>query len=89
MNSISMRTLVGSAVGGAILASAEAESPETRVRESFDFDWKFHKGDAPGAQIPGFADSGWRNVDLLHDWSIEGPFSEKERTQGNLPAGIG
>jgi len=28
-------------------------------------------------------------VDLPHDWSIEGPFSEKEPAQASLPAGIG
>ena len=68
--------------------SAQAKS-RTRVRESFDFDWNFFKGDVPGAQQPGFPDNGWRSLDLPHDWSIEGPFSESERAQGSLPTGIG
>ena len=62
------------------------------MRDSFDFGWKFFKGDAPGgAQLPGFADSGWREIDLPHDWSIEGPFAENEpagSTGGYLPTGI-
>src|SRR5437773_5380091 len=37
----------------------------------FDFDWRFHRGGAQGAEMPGFDDSKWRNVDLPHDWSIE------------------
>jgi beta-galactosidase len=63
-----------------------------RLRESFDFGWKFLKGDAAGAQMPGFADAGWRDVDLPHDWSIEGPFGESEPSAGTgayLPTGIG
>ncbi|TMI97840.1 MAG: DUF4982 domain-containing protein [Bacteroidetes bacterium] len=37
----------------------------------FDFDWRFHRGGAQGAEMPGFDDSKWRKVDLPHDWSIE------------------
>ena len=37
----------------------------------FDSDWKFHRGGAQGAEMPGFDDASWRNLDLPHDWSIE------------------
>jgi beta-galactosidase len=37
----------------------------------FDLDWRFHKGGAQGAETPDFDDSGWRRLDLPHDWSIE------------------
>ncbi len=37
----------------------------------FDDDWLFHRGGAQGAETPAFDDSGWRRVDLPHDWSIE------------------
>ncbi len=63
-----------------------------RSRESFDFGWKFLKGDVAGAQAPSFVDMGWRDVDLPHDWSIEGPFGESEPSAGTgayLPTGIG
>jgi beta-galactosidase len=49
----------------------------SRIRDTFDFGWKFFKGDARGAQQPNFADASWREVDLPHDWSIEGPINEK------------
>ncbi|HYJ46531.1 MAG TPA: beta galactosidase jelly roll domain-containing protein, partial [Pyrinomonadaceae bacterium] len=37
----------------------------------FDLDWRFHKGGAQGAEAMDFDDSGWRRLDLPHDWSIE------------------
>jgi beta-galactosidase len=64
----------------------------TRVRESFDFGWHFQKADAPGAEQAAFNDSSWRKLDLPHDWSIEGPYSETEPSGGPggyLPTGIG
>ena len=88
-----------SALGSAGQANAQAppQAPPARggmggrIRDSFDFGWKFFKGDAPGAQQPNFADASWRDVDLPHDWSIEGPFSEKPAVArgASLPMGIG
>ncbi|MGB9147704.1 MAG: glycoside hydrolase family 2 TIM barrel-domain containing protein [Acidobacteriaceae bacterium] len=63
-----------------------------RVRESFDFGWRFTRGDPAGAQAPGFDDGAWRAVDLPHDWSIEGPYDENAPSfgpGGYLPTGIG
>jgi beta-galactosidase len=37
----------------------------------FDDGWRFLRGDAAGAEAPAFDDSGWRALDLPHDWSIE------------------
>jgi beta-galactosidase len=92
--SLSRRSLLGQAVGAAALAATAQAQPggqnaAPRTRDSFDFGWKFFKGDAPGAQQPDFTDAPWRSVDLPHDWSIEGPFSQKEPAQASLPAGIG
>jgi beta-galactosidase len=37
-------------------------------------------GARPGEQVayvhPGFNDSGWRKLDLPHDWAVEGPFDQ-------------
>jgi beta-galactosidase len=58
----------------------------------FDDDWKFLKGDAPGAEQPGFDDSNWRKLNLPHDWSIEEPFSKTNKTGGAgawLPSRVG
>jgi len=62
-------------------------------RESFDFGWRFAKGDQPaGAEQPAFDDTAWHAVSLPHDWSIEGPYDENAPTGGAggyLPAGTG
>ena len=92
-HTVTRRGLLRQAVSGAALVSAlhaqsQPASSAARIRESFDFGWKFLKGDAPGAQQPEFSDSPWRSVDLPHDWSIEGPFGEQEKAQGSLPTGI-
>jgi beta-galactosidase len=38
---------------------------------NFNFNWKFHKGIIKEAQLPGYNDNDWRQLDLPHDWSIE------------------
>jgi len=60
-------------------------------RSNFDGDWRFSKGDAPGAENPGFDDSGWTLLRLPHDWAIEGPFDQRNNpSSGGLPvAGTG
>src|SRR5438876_871682 len=50
---------------------------------SFDQDWRFHLGDVGNGQDPNLDDSQWRQLNLPHDWSIEGEFDEKN------PAGTG
>jgi len=96
-----LEQVVGAAGLAAALASVDAARAQSqpaggerrvRVRDSFDFGWKFFRGDAPGAQQPDFADAAWKSLDLPHDWSIEGPFGEKEPAAGPggyLPTGIG
>ncbi len=37
----------------------------------FDGGWLFTESDPQGAEVPGYDDSGWRKVDLPHDWSVE------------------
>jgi len=63
-----------------------------RQTASFDRNWRFHLGDVAGAQERAFVDSGWRKLDIPHDWSIEGPFNEQAPAGvagGALPGGIG
>lgn len=56
----------------------------------FNADWKFNKGDVKDGESIRFNDQQWRNVNLPHDWSIEGPFSsEWASSTGYLPGGIG
>ena len=57
---------------------------------SMDFNWRFYLGDIPGANNPEFNDTDWRLLNIPHDWSIEGEFSEKYASgTGYLPGGIG
>jgi beta-galactosidase len=72
-----------------IFAAAESSA---RVTENFDADWRFLKADATGAEQNQFDDSAWRKLNVPHDWSIEGPFSETNLTGtagAFLPAGVG
>jgi beta-galactosidase len=103
--SISRRRLLGGAAMGAVglvsaLDSASAfaqtrpasEVSPTRIRESFDFDWRFFRGDVPGAHQPEFSERDWRTLDLPHDWTIEGPLSQAGadgKGGGIAPTGIG
>ena len=63
-----------------------------RQTQSFDHGWRFHLGDVAGAEQVAFDDSGWRTLDVPHDWSIEGEFSEQHPAGvggGALPGGVG
>ncbi len=58
----------------------------------WDANWKFHLGDAPGAEAPDWDDSAWRLLDLPHDWSIEGataPDAPSAGGGGFFPTGTG
>ena len=121
-----------------VLATATPMSGATRAaaareRLLITEDWRFHRGDAPGAGDgldypamrawllptgahlinagsaapvrptgaepgrdipfvrPDFDDSGWRRLDIPHDWGIEGPFmQERPGDTGKLPwQGVG
>jgi beta-galactosidase len=55
---------------------AQAAAPDdTRIGlgrdQSFDLGWRFAREAAEGLEAPGIDDSGWRKVDLPHDFSIE------------------
>lgn len=53
-------------------------------------DWSFSRGDHPQAAQPEFDDSGWRRLNLPHDWSVEGPYSPHLAScTGYLPGGVG
>ena len=93
------------------LVSADPVTAQThadlapRKNEDFDRGWKFYRGEAAGADQPGFDDASWRALDLPHDWSIEvpadvpqkpgyqeGPFDKKSPGRnggGYLDGGVG
>jgi len=76
----------------ALTAMAFAATAFARETKNFDSDWRFLPADAPRAEQIQFDDSVWRQLDVPHDWSIEGPFAETNKTGGAgafLPSGVG
>ncbi|MBO9204046.1 MULTISPECIES: glycoside hydrolase family 2 TIM barrel-domain containing protein [Niastella] len=74
----------------ALLSSYIASAQRTII--DFNNNWKFWLGDTAVAKEPGYSDNDWRALNLPHDWSIEGEFSEKNPgtpNQAALPTGIG
>ena len=68
-----------------------AGGPSPRLVLSADSGWRFILGDPPGAEAPVIAGTGWRRVDLPHDWSIEHPPDPASPTGnggGFFPAGV-
>lgn len=80
-----------------------AEEAEQDVRSvNFNKDWRFevwlnagenkrdYKENDAAIASPAYDDSGWRKLNLPHDWSIEQDFtSEVSVEYGALPTGIG
>ena len=81
---------LAAALGALLLVGRPGLAQAPRERQLFDNGWRFHLGDVAQAQAPSFVDAGWREVDLPHDWSIEGPYSPKNASgTAFLPGGIG
>ena len=65
---------------------------DARISENFNEGWFFKLGDEARASAVDYDDTGWRMLNLPHDWSVEGSFSEKNPATaggGALPGGIG
>jgi beta-galactosidase len=64
----------------------------TQRKQLFDYNWKFYLGDTATASATDFDDKSWRNLDLPHDWSIEGKLNPRNpmgNDGGYFPGGIG
>src|SRR5687767_15010930 len=75
-----------------LVFATTAVAQSARVMQKLDFDWRFHLGEAPGAEKADFEDSKWRVLDLPHDWSIEGEYRADNPDRGAgayLPGGVG
>src|ERR1041385_2151298 len=66
-----------------VVSSVSLANSRPGKRVSFNQDWRFHLGDVANARDAAFDDSQWRQLNLPHDWSIEGEFSQQN------PAGTG
>ena len=67
-------------VASLVISCAKKEKP-VRITEDFNADWYFILNPEDSV-VTNTGDSGWRQLNLPHDWSIEGEFSESH------PAGI-
>lgn len=56
--------------------NVEQPTAQTGV-DPINFDWRFARGAHPEAVESNFDDSGWEQIDLPHDWAIDGPFDAK------------
>ncbi len=73
-----------------LMSQAQAQSGRQYYR--MDFGWTFTLGDPSLAEKANFDDSAWRKLDIPHDWSIEGPWTEQSPSGsagGYAPIGIG
>ena len=74
------------------MLNAWAGDTINRQRLLMDYNWKFIQNDIKGAEKIDFDDTQWRELNLPHDWSIEGEFNKNAVTGGSggfLPTGIG
>ena len=65
---------------------------QARERQNFDKDWRFVLGDSAQMSKADYNDSWWRQLDVPHDWAIEGDFyvgNPSGAGGGALPGGIG
>lgn len=60
---------------GVSMSVCHAEAGPSRVETSLKDGWRFHRGEADGAFMTAYDDSGWDKVSVPHDWAITGPFS--------------
>lgn len=77
-------------LAGACTSVSQPEDNGRRV--DFTTGWTFNLGDDESASAPDYDDSGWRKLNLPHDWAIEGDFSKDNPSGtggGALPGGIG
>ena len=88
MKLIFLKLIVWSVLGMIPLITYSQKN--SRIKENFDFDWKFKLEDNSNAMKMAFDDSKWDEVQLPHDWSIKLNFDLKAGgSAGYLPGGIG
>ncbi len=79
-------------VFGLLLLAACSKKEPVRITNDFNANWKFLLGDDSLAFQTDYDVSEWRELNLPHDWSIEGEFSDEHpagNAGGALPGGFG
>lgn len=57
----------------AVASVAMAQTCETLLLSG----WRFHRGEARGAEAAEYDDTQWQKVTVPHDWAISGPFDKE------------
>ena len=72
-------------------ATLRAQTPAPRETAVLQTGWRFHPGEAPGAEATDYADGAWASISVPHDWAIGGPFlADGDGNTGKLPwRGVG
>jgi len=63
-------------------ARAAVPAAHPRAAEPLDFAWRFAQRDVANGQDVGLDDADWPDVDLPHDWSIEGEYRQDSPAGG-------
>ena len=94
LKTMPLRRFVMASLLPAVLVACSNPS-SVRSRESFVGDWRFALADStgfPDAYEVDYDASGWRLLELPHDWAIEGDFAQDNPSGvggGALPGGMG
>jgi beta-galactosidase len=91
LKSVSIKSAFLILLGLFSFGSIEAQEIH-RQRLLMDSHWRFQLGDQKDAEKISYDDSRWRELNLPHDWSIEGEYDKDASTGwsgGYLPTGIG
>jgi beta-galactosidase len=96
MRRVSRTLISGVIMFMGVINSGNAGNADISIHRDrlFNSGWKFIRDSVQGAEKPGYDDSGWKTVDLPHDYSIMnlpgedsqekiGPFSKKSPGNGN------
>ncbi|MDR2057724.1 MAG: DUF4982 domain-containing protein [Dysgonamonadaceae bacterium] len=66
-----MKKIVFFIVCVSLFVSCEKHTNDQRIVQSFDENWLFHRGEVSGGEKIALPDTGWRKINVPHDWSIE------------------
>lgn len=75
-----------------LFATNSFSQKNIRVKDNFDFDWKFSLSDNPEYAGQNYKHTDWQDIQLPHDWNIKQDFDRSARGGGSvayLPEGIG
>ena len=91
LGSVSLPAAAEAAEDSQTAEQSNAFVPETKAEKgNFNRGWKFSLGEVENAESKEFDDSGWEDIQIPHDFSMDQEFSTQyEAESGFLPGGTG